>query len=431
MPIENSQINPPPIWTEQEKWVWGKLSKGEIADFTTKEAKEGLGIRTDDSQKWSETTVLSPAFLQTILLNDPYREALPWSGVKIIGAWIKEPLFLEDAVFGRPWWMNKCRFEKEVVLSGLRTPWSISLKGSIFSAALSLLNAKVGGTLNMGGSTFTGPLNMNSLKVGQSLLMREGAQFVEVDLTAASVGKQLDISGSQLFSLNMTGTKIRGEFSLDPSPKWQPGANLILRNVEVGALRDRQDAWPEVLDLNGFTYAQLGVLDLKGENPIPDWKVSWFCRWLEKQPSYSPQPYQQLAKLLLKSGYRTESDEILYIGRERERKSVHGWVRAWMTLLKWTIGYGYRTWMALLWALLVVVLGAIILNYFSNQTYVKGILDEGFYSLAMFLPGIQLDERYSKIELDGWVTYYFYIQKIIGVVLGSFLVAGLSGLTKK
>ncbi|NDU80256.1 MAG: hypothetical protein G3I11_02750, partial [Ferrovum sp.] len=232
MPIENSQINPPPIWTEQEKWVWGKLSKGEIADFTTKEAKEGLGIRTDDSQKWSETTVLSPAFLQTILLNDPYREALPWSGVKIIGAWIKEPLFLEDAVFGRPWWMNKCRFEKEVVLSGLRTPWSISLKGSIFSAALSLLNAKVGGTLNMGGSTFTSPLNMNSLKVEEHLFMNGKAQFTEVNLVAAKVGGTLDMGGSTFTGfLEMNRLEVRGTLNMGGSTFTGP---LNMNSLKVG-----------------------------------------------------------------------------------------------------------------------------------------------------------------------------------------------------
>ena len=37
---------------------------------------------------------------------------------------------------------------------------------------------------------------------------------------------------------------------------------------------------------------------------------------------------------------------------------------------------------------------------------------------------------HSDIDLQGWPRYYFYGQRIMGWVLGSFLIAGLSGLTR-
>jgi hypothetical protein len=37
----------------------------------------------------------------------------------------------------------------------------------------------------------------------------------------------------------------------------------------------------------------------------------------------------------------------------------------------------------------------------------------------------------DKVALTGAVAYYFVVQKLIGWVLGSFLVAGLAGLTQK
>jgi len=575
MSSETPQMNLPSNWTEQEKWVWEKLSRGKIADFTAEEAKGELSIKTEDSQEWSEKTVISPAFLQTILLDEAYRGTFPWSGVKIIGAWIKEPLFLEDAALRHPWWMDRCRFEAEVNLIGLKTPWTISLEGSKFKGSLSMLNARVGGQLNMSGSTFSGELNMNglavqqsfsmrggaqfakvnlvsarvggqldmsgstftellnmnslaveqsfsmrggaqfagvnltgtkvggqldmtgstftellnmnSLAVEQSLFMRGGAQFAGVNLTGARVGGQLDmtgstftgslslehihialdlfmreivgpveeqmvnlifakilgnlaISGSQIPSLDLTGTKISGELCLGPfSPyqpiKWWSGAKLTLRNTDVGALQDHHDSWPEILDLNGFTYARLGGWDPKGENPVTNRETSWFCRWLEKQPDYSPQPYQQLASVLVNMGHRMESDEILYAGRERERKSTNGWARAWMTLLKEVIGYGYKTWLALGWAILAVLVGTDVLIVqgilWPHQIAVKGIPEEFAYSLDMLLPGVQLDKHHFDIVLDGGVKYYFYFQRLMGVILGSFLIAGLSGLTKK
>jgi hypothetical protein len=48
----------------------------------------------------------------------------------------------------------------------------------------------------------------------------------------------------------------------------------------------------------------------------------------------------------------------------------------------------------------------------------------------MLLPIIQLRKEHSDIDLDGAAQYYFYFHKIMGYVLASFLIAGLSGLTK-
>jgi hypothetical protein len=48
----------------------------------------------------------------------------------------------------------------------------------------------------------------------------------------------------------------------------------------------------------------------------------------------------------------------------------------------------------------------------------------------MLLPIVKLNEQHYKIDLQGWVRYYFYFHKLMGYVLGSFIVAGLSGLTK-
>ncbi len=53
-----------------------------------------------------------------------------------------------------------------------------------------------------------------------------------------------------------------------------------------------------------------------------------------------------------------------------------------------------------------------------------------FYSLDMLLPIIQLRRRHYEVDLRGIVRYYFYFHQIMGYVLASFLIAGLSGLAK-
>ncbi len=48
----------------------------------------------------------------------------------------------------------------------------------------------------------------------------------------------------------------------------------------------------------------------------------------------------------------------------------------------------------------------------------------------MALPLIDLDKRHEAVKLKGGVLVYFYFHKLAGFGLVSFLVAGLSGLTK-
>jgi hypothetical protein len=58
------------------------------------------------------------------------------------------------------------------------------------------------------------------------------------------------------------------------------------------------------------------------------------------------------------------------------------------------------------------------------------ILDRIGFSLDLLLPVIQFNDKY-KIDFGGWQEIYFYFHKVMGFVLSSFVVAGLSGITKK
>lgn len=54
------------------------------------------------------------------------------------------------------------------------------------------------------------------------------------------------------------------------------------------------------------------------------------------------------------------------------------------------------------------------------------------YSVDRFLPVVRLREyHYSKIELRGWLVYYFYFHQMMGFILASLLIAGVTGLAEK
>ena len=80
--------------------------------------------------------------------------------------------------------------------------------------------------------------------------------------------------------------------------------------------------------------------------------------------------------------------------------------------------------------MVLVLLGAFVL-WISGQGRKNGIPIGLSYSFDMLLPIIKLRDAHYEIDLMGWPRYYFYLHKIAGYVLASFLIAGISGLTKQ
>lgn len=525
LPGQPCQTPPRPEWTKPEKWVWQQVCEGKIADFNTLH-KGKLNPR--DSDGWSPERLISPEFLETILLHDPFRSALSRRGVCIVGAWVTKPIDLQNARLAHPWSLEKSRLDANVRLSGLQNTDSVSFVESVFMGALCLASAKVGGQLRLNGTKCMGELNMNSLKAGDHLFMSERAEFENVNLVAAKVGGglvlseakctgelnmdslevagdilmngaklrqvrlrgakvggqlalngtkctgvlnmdslevashlfmcaeaefgkaihlifgniggNLDLSGAKLSSIDMTGTRVQGELRLgsgrQPKPIWDGDkeSRLILRNAVVGALQDRHEdgAWPKYLDLNGFTYTRLGGFQSEeGGSDMAARRAKWFIEWLEKDQSYTPQPYHQLTNVLRAMGHTEAVNVILYAGKERERHEASG-LKWWgLSLLKWVIGYGYgyRYFLSLLWVTAITLIGVLVLATVDSGAP-STLAQKAAFSFDLLLPIIKLDESH-KLMFEGWQRYYFYVHQLMGFLLGSFVVAGLSGITKK
>jgi len=474
-------------WTPQEQWVWQRVCAGEKADLA--QAKDnGEALDPSNTEVWPNERKLRSEFLETILLLEPFRSALPRQGVRIIGAWFTEPLDLSFATINRQLWLDGSRFDQILDLSYLTISSVLSLEGSTFHNAVILLRAEINGLLNMNYTTFEDRLILDTAVVGATLLMNGVTASGEVDLHGMKIGRtleiggglftgslliesaeieshlfmqgtevntsgplglnfaeikgNLDLSGSFLPSVNLTGTRVHGELQLydriygeaeerSSEAEWQEGARLILRNSEVGTLPDLSEAWPEEVELNGFKYAYLGGLGSDGAESIHQAGIGLFTKWLERQKRFSRQPYEQLANVLRSAGYESEAKQILYASWAREHSETTSWLSwIWLTL-KWLfIGYGYAIHYSLYWIVVLIILGVTVLRV-SGQSAAMGMRYYGIaYSVDMLLPVIELRKHHSDIDLDGWVRGYFYIHKVFGYVLASFLIAGLSGLTK-
>jgi hypothetical protein len=317
---------------------------------------------------------------------------------------------------------------------------------SSFLGGIWLQNASIGGAVYLADAKVAGELMLRHISTGNSLLMY-ASSFDRIDLRGARIGGDLAIEGPKererqgaRRSVDLSASSVSGALSLGSSYygplNWPDGAALNLRNAQVFELRDGIECktesncngqWPSQLELDGFTYQQLDAGE-EGVNMAARGSM-WWSSWLARQTQYSPYPYEQLASLLQKIGYKEKANDILYEGKRREGEAATYPAKLWMKL-QWALtGYGYRLNWAWWWVLGCVALGASVLRL-SGEGPRHGLPYGIAYSIDMLLPIVKLRDMHYAIELNGWARYYFYAHKIMGFVLGSFVLAALAGLTK-
>ena len=449
-------------WNEAEEWTWRKICKGRVADFNKRQGNEELDTgNPNHNEKWANgRRTLWSDFLETILSKEPFSRAIPAKGVRIEGAYFKRGIDLDDISTKYPLSIEKSFFDSQARMRRFRTSESVSFNDSAFRRGLTMKSARIGGNLSMkrtrfnntvrldeaviGGefdlhnSVFKKRLKMESAKIGGELLMRNAQFGSAVELVSLKAGSNLDLRGVELKQLDLKNAQIKGSMKLesygDMKIKWKGDApKLILRNATVGTLLDTKDAWPGVLELDGFAYKHFG----KGRGSVFDRRGSeWFVEWLAKDKTYTPQPYRHLASHLRVAGHGEMADDILIASRERERGLYNPWQSKWWGLLALKIGinygYGLGYFLLLRFIVLFVAIGTVVLHIAGERKrhhfMMASFWDSAFYSLDMLLPLIRLRERhYTEVDLNRGARYYFYFHQVVGYLLVSIMLAVLIG----
>ncbi len=279
------------------------------------------------------------------------------------------------------------------------------------------------GAVQLNGSTFRGRFYAENIDVKEAFVAW-WTHLTFLDLTGSRIGAGLDFG-------NNTASHLRDR----SYTHWLKPSALTLRGARAASILGASDQtlWPRKIKFDGFTYdyIQREPYDSSHPSAMP---VAWYIDLMKKQPNYSPQPYEQLAKVLRESGAAAEANELLYAGHNRELKQLKDEGRyfayAWHFLFLVFIGYGYKIWYTLFWVFGFVVLGACIFRYSPEAD--EAHMPNGLaFSFDRLLPLVTLrKKKHEDIDFAGWHRYYFYFHQIMGYVLASFLIAGLAGLTK-
>jgi len=431
-------------------------------------------------------------FSDVVLRNDRLGGPLEFDGATVTGTLnmnmlnVDSSLFMRDGQFGEvvlrdahigALELDGSRVSRTLDMGKLRVDSSVYMRHGQFGEVV-LRSARISGTLELDGSKVSRTLNMDKLRVDSSLFLRNDAKFADVNLTSTRVGGQLNLvhakvgGNLQCYSLvvdedgllydaqfsgridcqfakfrslyldnstfggdvDLSSAQLSGELALGEavpqhSPQWSPGKTLILRNARAETIPILTDAWPAQVDVNGFTYKALRRDIAVDHHRTPECPSDLFRCWFGKQQSFSPHAYEQLALAFQNQGHADDARAIRYDGREREVSESGGLRYAWLTTLNWAIGYGHHIELAMIWTFLLVILGAFVLAV-SGEGPKNGMPVGLSYSFDMLLPIIKLRDAHYEIDLVGWPRYYFYVHKIAGYVLATFLIAGISGLTK-
>jgi len=317
---------------------------------------------------------------------------------------------------------------------------------------VTLRSAKVTGTAEMDGATFDGNFDADGLQVGADLFMRDIIGTNPINMVFVHTGGSLDIHGSTLAGLDLSGASVAGDLILGGDENWRPAVwrtkdgkpgNLTLRNTRISNLMDAKDAWPikGYLHIDGFTFAHLGGFAGDSGPAMRGRGMVWWDEWVRRDPAYTPAPYEQLAVAFVAAGDRAAADEIRFLGRVRERETETAWWPRNLTgFLQYVAGFGIGdyTFRVLYWVIGISIAGALYLWACVPRASAHGPIWCFGASLSRLLPVIEINKEFSDFfndpdrkRLTGRQSFVFSVIGMAGWVLGAILVAAVSGLTQK
>ena len=253
---------------------------------------------------------------------------------------------------------DRLRIGGEFFMRGIHCEGTVRLPDAEIGATLDCTGARLEHPRRREDGTYRSSLDARSASVGKDVVCSAGfvaaggvrLRRMEALKSVQFVDALLGDGGSDpRYALNAYGL-VTPELVLQPAAA--PVGRVRLAQAQVGAFSDTAELWAASggLDLDGFDYLKL--------NDTRAIDVRTRLTWLERvMPDYAPGPYEQLAAAYKREGDEELSEQVL-MARQRRRYAESNLLgRIWGRLQEWTVGYGYRPWLAVCWLVLFAALG--------------------------------------------------------------------------
>ena len=308
-----------------------------------------------------------------------------------------------------------------------------------FTAAgeIHLAGAHIGGQLSFDGATLTNEggraISADRLQVDDTMLCRAAGErpFTaagEIHLAGAHIGGQLSFDGAVLTksptAINLQAGKMA---SLWLTFADRPDGVVDLRRVHAGSIDDRaygaQGRWPRTR-LDGCSYGRLEA--------SPPVDVETRLRWVQDESSrYSPQPYEQLRDVLRSAGHEEDARYVAIARQRRRRTELPAPAKAWSYVLDAVVGYGYRTWRAVLALVAIIGVGWWVFACASWDHLIalkaqRPRFEPWLYSIDVVLPIISLGQENAWAPTGLFYEVWYAFSVLAGWLLSLGVIAALT-----
>jgi hypothetical protein len=264
-------------------------------------------------------------------------------------------------------------------------------------------------------------------------------------LPGARINGQLSWDGATIHSAQESGLDLRrlvAEELLLTTAK--PVRGLIdLGNARVSVLRDDPMTWPTDIRLDGFTYDSLAAPLKRDQRDsrrrlYPSDSASTSADTLPASSrliwlglngvGYRPQPFEQLAAFYRRIGHDDQARKVLLVKQRRRRSTQKLGGKLWGYLLDWSVGYGYRPWLAAIWLITLVTIGSITFAWRPPPPIDPATsppFNSLVYTINLLLPIGQFVQP-NQWNPNGSERWFAYSLVGVGWLLASTVIAGVT-----
>ncbi|WP_433466018.1 hypothetical protein [Spirillospora sp. CA-128828] len=330
------------------------------------------------------------------------------------------------------------RMNRTRVTASAPDKWAVFGGGLVVDVGAFIRDAEITGGVRFVGARMNGGLFMERTTLSnpgrialdaQNMIVEDAAEFSNgfkafgtVRLRSARFHGILSFSRGYLDATDPARMALHAshiqadELLLWPVEKIRGRVNLQYSRIDM--IMDDPSIWPDELYLNGTTYQTLRGGEFKD-------RLSWVARDKE----FHLQPYEQLAAWYHSIGHDDLARKVQLAKLRARRRRLNPVGRAWNHLLDWTVGFGYRPWLAFAWFAALLAVGTTVFSIEQPRPVKPGNELPSFhaliYTLDLLIPldtfGQQLS--YDAVNWSRWVAYGLVTT---GWVLATALIAGVT-----
>jgi hypothetical protein len=329
----------------------------------------------------------------------------------------------------------------------LRIGGELYLRRLSCAGTVRLQNAEIGATLDCTGAQLTEPrrrsdgtlrpsLDARAATIGKDLVCAAG--FVAtggVRIRRADVHKAVQFTDAALGCPPEQGTAVYAlnAYGLSTSElimrlATAPGGPVRLSRARATTFADSEVLWDARggVEIDGFDYTALydtRAVDVRT-------RLLWIRRVM---PTYTPGPYDQLAAAYQRSGDEELAQQVLMERQQHRYAESRAIERLWGWLQRWTVGFGYRPWLAVGWLVLFAMLGGAWFAANPPQPVDDGqhpVFNAWIFAADTLLPIINLGQD-GFWRLEGPSQWISTALVALGWILATTAAAGAARVLKR